>query len=170
MKKKRLIFAILATCMIVVSCSKKKTSQTVSKEYSIRVGLGIDNKVGTDSPGLNILYSFADDAIDAINLTQAKIVVTGKGSNEDEALKNAEAQAVEIFNQRAEAIYLAIINIQLQFETNRQIEADRIVLETGYYLHFEAIVFLEEVDGEKTIIKQEGSYKMDAIGGTDYSL
>jgi hypothetical protein len=34
----------------------------------------------------------------------------------------------------------------------------------------EAVVFLEEADGEKKIIKSEGSYKMDAIGGTDYSF
>jgi hypothetical protein len=171
MKQKKLMFAIImATCMVVTSCSKEDASQTVSKEYSIRVGLGDESYVGNSSPGLNALWSSTKSAIDAINVAQAKIAVTGKGSNEEEALKNAETQAIEVFNQRAEAIYLALINIQSQFETNRQLEADRIVLETEYYLHLEAVVFLEEADGEKKIIKREGSYKMDAVGGTDYSL
>jgi hypothetical protein len=173
MKTKKLMLAAIAICAMFTSCFEG-ANKTVSREYRIRVGLGTESALGTESPGLMTVFEAVEEAVEAINKAQAKIAVTGKGRSEEAALKDAVAKAMTIFDQQAEDVYVQLVNLQLKFKTECQQEASSIVLEKGFFLRLNAEVFLEDYEAplgsSPEIIRQEGSYKMEAVGGTDYGI
>jgi hypothetical protein len=172
MKNLILPLVIIAFAMVAASC--KKDENKVIKTYEMRVGLGTDNYVGSESPGLNYCVSETEKAIDNLNATlKDPITVTGV-SEED-----VEEKAIAEFDRRAEQVYIALINIKLKFETNRQLEAEKIKTEIDsngkpYYVKLTAQLFLEEAEHDilesPKIIMRSDTYIMEAKGGEDYSL
>lgn len=172
MKTKILSIAFLAAGLLLAACSSSDDDNvTVDKTYRMYVGVGSVSKLGTESPALTALdYAATAEALQISNSLD-DITITGKGKNEQEAMADAERQAKTIYDMRAEAVILKLINIKANFEANRRLSAAEILTETGYYTKITLRLFLAEDTGgfEDTIIEESDSYYMEAIGGEDYS-
>ncbi|MEG1607935.1 MAG: hypothetical protein RR329_06910 [Mucinivorans sp.] len=174
MKLKTLILAMMTLSISLASCKDdnqdKNAPVTVNAKYKIDVGMGIESALSSDSPGLNALDTETKAAHKTLNDQFKTIDITGKGVDIVSAKEDANKQAIAAFKSELPKITPQIEAMQTSFIANRKLKAAQIKLETNSYLKITCVIFIREMDQAKTIISENGNFKMEAIGGTDYSL
>lgn len=118
---KKILILMSCAALLFCGCKDDKDNQTkVSREYSIRIGLGQSSYISSETEHLNELSSLLKKGIEQIDQQFGeKFTISVAADTEEEAYAQCDAQAKQKYEAQRTAIVAALTALKTSFDTKK---------------------------------------------------